>query len=204
MKLYYSPGACSLGIHVLLEEVGVPFEREQINIRSGKQHSPEFQSINPKSKVPALVRDDGSLLTEFPAIAFWLAHSFPDAQLIPADLEGKTRVLEALEFIVSSIHMRGVTFILASKKFVPDESGQQALAIHGRSVAEKGLAQMSETLRDKDYLLGDYSIADAALFYVMQWAKMLNLSVPANLDAFHQTMLARPAVQRALEAEKQA
>ena len=69
MKLYYAPGVCSIGIHVLLEEIGKPYELEAINLREGAQYKPEYASVNPKSKVPALVRDDGSLLTEYPAIA---------------------------------------------------------------------------------------------------------------------------------------
>ena len=77
MKLYYSPGACSLGIHVLLEEIGKPYQTEIVNLREGAQFRPEFTSVNPKSKVPTLQRDDGSVLTEFPAIAVWLARTNP-------------------------------------------------------------------------------------------------------------------------------
>jgi len=69
MKLYYAPGACSIGIHVLLEEVGKPYEAERVNLQQGEQYKPDFTAVNPKSKVPTLVRDDGSVLTEFPAIA---------------------------------------------------------------------------------------------------------------------------------------
>ena len=73
MKLYYAPGACSIGIHVLFEEIGKPYEAERVNLQQGEQYKPPFTSVNPKSKVPTLVRDDGSVLTEFPAIAYWLA-----------------------------------------------------------------------------------------------------------------------------------
>jgi len=75
MKLYYSPGACSIGIHVLLEEIGKPYEAVKLNFQEGQQYKPEFTSVNPKSKVPTLQRDDGSVLTEYPAIAYWLAAS---------------------------------------------------------------------------------------------------------------------------------
>lgn len=70
MKLIYSPGACSLGIHVILEEIGQPFETLRVSTRDGSVHKPEFTAINPKSKVPTLIRDDGSVLTEFQTIAF--------------------------------------------------------------------------------------------------------------------------------------
>ena len=77
MKLYYSPGACSVGIHVLLEEIGAPYEAVLVNLREGAQFKPEFAGLNPKSKVPTLERDDGSVMTEYPAIAFWLASANP-------------------------------------------------------------------------------------------------------------------------------
>src|SRR5215211_3512278 len=67
MDLYYSPGACSLGIHVLMEEIGKPYGLKKVSLKDGEQHKPEFQKINPKAKVPTLMRDDGSVLTEFPA-----------------------------------------------------------------------------------------------------------------------------------------
>ena len=76
MKLYYMPGACSIGIHVLLEEICKPYDLQKIDGAKQEQYGPEFVKLNPKSKVPTLQRDDGSVLTEFPAIATWLARSF--------------------------------------------------------------------------------------------------------------------------------
>src|SRR4028119_277176 len=73
MDLYYSPGACSIGIHVLLEEIGKPYTAHKLSFPDREQYKPEFLAINPKAKVPTLVRDDGTVLTEFPAIATWLA-----------------------------------------------------------------------------------------------------------------------------------
>src|SRR5208337_2181759 len=101
MKLLYSPGACSLGIHLLLEEIGKPYDAAQVNLREGAQFKPEFMSVNPKSKVPTLVRDDGSVLTEFPAIAYWLARSHPQAKLLADDLETQVRTLEATDYVVA-------------------------------------------------------------------------------------------------------
>ena len=83
MKLYYMPGACSIGIHVLLEEIGKPYEAQLVNLREGGQFKPEFTAVNPKSKVPTLVRDDGSVLTEYPAIAWWLARTIRTRSCCP-------------------------------------------------------------------------------------------------------------------------
>ena len=79
MKLFYFPGTCALGIHVILEDIGKPFELESVDLRDRAQYKPPYVTLNPKSKVPALLRDDGTLLTEFPAIAWYLARTNPAA-----------------------------------------------------------------------------------------------------------------------------
>src|SRR5271167_2901410 len=107
MKLYYAPGACSLGIHVLLEEIGKPYDGVVVSLRQGEQFQPAFTAVNPKSKVPTLERDDGSVLTEFPAIAYWLARTNPGAHLLPEDVESQARALEALDYVVATVHMQG-------------------------------------------------------------------------------------------------
>ena len=91
MKLYYAPNACSLAIHVLLEEIGKPYELQRVDFSKREQYGPEFIAINPKSKVPVLERDGGSHLTELPAIAWYLARANPQANLLPADIEGEAR-----------------------------------------------------------------------------------------------------------------
>ena len=88
MKLFHAPGACSDGIVLLLDIIGVPYEIHELDVRKGDQRQPDYLAINPKGKVPALLRDDGRLLTEFPAIAFWLARKFPEAELLPTDPDG--------------------------------------------------------------------------------------------------------------------
>ena len=92
---------------MLLEEIGKPYEASPVNLREGAQYKPEFTAINPKSKVPTLERDDGSVLTEFPAIAYWLARTNPDANLLPDDLDGQARALEAMDYVVATMHMQG-------------------------------------------------------------------------------------------------
>jgi len=108
MKLYYAPGACSIGIHVLLEEIGKPYQAEAVNFREGAQYKPPYTGINPKSKVPTLERDDGSILTEFPVIARWLALTNPQANLIPKDEETDIRATEVMEYAVGTITPRAL------------------------------------------------------------------------------------------------
>src|SRR5438034_10315611 len=108
MKLYFLPGACSIGIHALLAEIGEPFEIEKA-ARPGTHEFEAYKRVNPKGKVPALIRDDGSLLTEFPVIALYLARINPERRLIPTDIEAEIRLLDILEYLVSTVHIQGYT-----------------------------------------------------------------------------------------------
>jgi len=202
MKLLYSPGACSLGIHVLLEEIGKPYETERVNLQGGAQYQPPFTTVNPKSKVPTLVRDDGSVLTEFPAIAYWLARTNPAAKLLPDDPDSQARALEAMDYVVATMHMQGFTRIFRPGNFSPNAADEDAVKARGKEIFEKGLAIMDKALAGKDYIVGPFSIADAALFYVEFWgAARLKMDLPANCAAHYQRMLARPAVQRMMQQE---
>lgn len=202
MKLMYAPGACSMGIHVLLEEIGKPYETQAVDLRSGGQFKPEFTAVNPKSKVPTLVRDDGSVLTEFPAIAFWLARTNPQSQLLPDDADSQARALEAMDYVVATMHMQGFTRIFRPANFAPNAADEETVKARGREIFEKGLKVLNDALAGKDYVAGQFSIADAALFYVEFWAAArLKLNLPPNVAAHYKRMLARPAVQRALQQE---
>ncbi len=199
MKLLYSPGACSLGIHVLLEEIGKPYETEAADLRQPRDDRP-LTAVNPKSKVPTLVRDDGSVLTEYPAIAYWLARSNPGANLFPEELEAQTRTLEVLDFCVATLHMQGFgRFFAARRAATPAEA--EALKAIGGDIVGRGLERVSGTLGKHDWLTGAYSIADSALFYVNNWAKAFSVTLPDNVAAHFARMKARPAVAAALRAE---
>ncbi len=201
-KLYYAPGACSLGIHVLLEEIGKPYEVEVTNIREGAQFKPEFVALNPKSKVPTLQRDDGTVLTEFPAIAFWLARSNPEKNLLPTDVDGEARALEAMDFVVSTMHMQGFSRMFRPGNYAPSEADHDAVKARGKELFERGFAVMEKALADKDYITGAFSIADAALFYVEFWASArMGMSLPPNCAAHFARMKARPAVAKVLAQE---
>jgi glutathione S-transferase len=202
MKLFYSPGACSLGIHVLLQEIGKPFELEKVELAKGEQFQPPFTSVNPKLKVPVLQRDDGSILTEYPAIAFYLARSNPELKLLPTDVEGEARALEVLDYMVATMHMRGVTRIFRPGAFTPSAVDEEKVQQAGRDFVTNGFAVLAPVLGDKDYLLGEYSIADTALFFLERWCRgRAALAMPPAFEEHFERMLTRPAVQRALAAE---
>jgi glutathione S-transferase len=202
MKLYYIPGACSVGIHVLLEEIGKPYDVHKVDGAKQEQYGPDFVKLNPKSKVPTLQRDDGSVLTEFPAIATWLARTNPDKGLLPGDAEGEARALEAMDYVVSTMHMLGFSRMFRPANFAPSEADHDKVKARGKEILEKGLALMDKALEGKEYLTGKFSIADAALFYVEFWTSgRMGMPLPKNCAAHYQRMKARPAVKRVLEQE---
>jgi glutathione S-transferase len=201
MKLYYSPGACSLGIHVLLEEIGKPYDVELINVRDGAQFSEAYLAISPKAKVPSLARDDGSILTEYGAIATWLARTNPDAKLMPADADAEARAVEAMDYVVATVHMQGFTRIARPANFSPSESDKEKVQARGREIYAKGLSILDHALEGKEWIAGAYSMADSALFYACNWAPRAEVTLPPNVAAHFARMKARPAVQRAMAAE---
>ena len=202
MKLYYMPGACSIGIHVLLEEIGKPYDLQKIDGANREQYGPAFVKINPKSKVPTLVRDDGSVLTEFPAIATWLARKNPDKSLLPADADAEARALEAMDYVVSTMHMQGFSRMFRPVNYAPTEADHDKVKARGKEIMEKGLAIMDKTLEGKEYVAGKFSVADAALFYVTFWASgRMKMPLPKNVAAHYERMKARPAVKRTVEQE---
>jgi glutathione S-transferase len=202
MKLFYAPGACSIGIHVLLEEIGKPYEVQLVNLREGAQFKPDFTAVNPKSKVPTLKRDDGSVLTEYPAIAVWLASTFPEAKLLPKDADKLARALEYTDYAVATLHMQGFSRIFRPSNYAPSEADHAAVKAKGEEIFSKGLGLFDKALEGKDYLLGEFSFADSALFYLsFWWADRLGKTLPPNVAKHYERMKARPSVQRVLKAE---
>jgi glutathione S-transferase len=203
MKLYYAPGVCSIGIHVLLEEIGKPYDLETVNLREGAQHQPGYTKVSPKSKVPALQRDDGSILTEFPVIATYLAMTNPDKKLMPQDMETSLRAYEAMEYAVGTMHGQGFARIFRPGNFGPADQ-EDAVKARGREIVEKGFEILDKALAGKNYLGGnDLSMADAGVFYVEFWAAArLNMKLPPNVAAHYERMKSRPAVQRTMQQER--
>lgn len=201
IKFYMTPGSCSTGIHILLEELELPFEVYIVNLPRGDHTTPEYLAINPKASIPTLVRNDGSALTEFQAIAWWLARSHPKAKLLPGDTDGEARVIETMDYAVGTIHGQGYTRIFTTDHFTPNAADHEAVKARGREIVENGFAIMNDALAGKDYVAGAFSIADAALFYVEFWADKLGIALPDHCGAHYQRMRTRPAVQRVLREE---
>ena len=202
MKLFYLPGACSIGIHVIMEEIGKPFEAHKLDLRGVPADRAALDALNPKGKVPTLQRDDGSIVTEYPVIAHFLAEANPAANLLPTDKEAALRAAEAMDFCVSTIHMQGFSRLFRPANFTPNEADHEAVKTRGKELIEKAFAIMAKQLGGKDWIAGTYSVADSALFYVEFWAaRRMGMTLPPTLAAHLDRMLARPAVQRVMQTE---
>jgi glutathione S-transferase len=201
MKLYYAPGTSAVGIRILLEEMGRPYEVERLDLAAREQYQPAFSAINPKSKVPTLIRDDGSVLTEFGAIARWLASTNPDAALLPRDPESEARAIELLDYVVGTVHMRGFSRMIVPVAFGPEPQHADIVAT-GREMVIKGFSIINAGLADKVYAADRYSYADSALFYVERWADRFSVPLPPNCRRHYEAMMQRPAVRRVLAADQ--
>jgi glutathione S-transferase len=201
MKLYMTPGSCSTAIHIILEELEEVFEAHVVNLPAGDHFKPDYVAINPKSTIPTLVRRDGAPLTEVQAIAYWLARSHPRAKLWPDGAESESRLIEAMAYIVGTIHGQGFARIFATSTFARNPADHASVRELGRDIVTKGFAIMNDVVATGSYLAGDYSVADAILFYVEFWADKTNIALPENLVAHYTRMLTRPAVQRVLREE---
>ena len=204
MKLYWGPHTCAIGIHVLLEEIGKPYETEEIDVAGGATQEKPFSDLNPKGRVPTLIRDDGSVLTEYGAIATWLARTNPEADLLPADPEAEARALEIMDYAVATLHGQGFARIFLPAKFEPPDLvhetlglGKAAVKKQGRAMVEQAQVELTHNWDEAGYDGGDrFTIADTALFYAERWAPQVDIALPPNLAAHFDRMKDRPAVQR--------
>lgn len=201
MKLYMTPGSCSTAIHILLEELEEVFEAHIVNLPAGDQFKPDYLAINPKANIPALVRPDGSVLTEVPAIAFWLGKTRRKGKFWPADPDQETRALETMVFVASAIHGHGFARHFAPGNFCPDASLHESIKAQGLALAQKGLALVDRQLEGRAWIAENYSAADPVLFYVVFWADKVGLKLPPNILRHYRAMLARPAVIQVLREE---
>ena len=209
MKLYWGPHTCAIGIHLLLAEIGQPYELQKVDASGGETQKPAFLAVNPKGKVPTLQRDDGSVLTEFGAIATWLAHTYPQAGLLPREPEAQVRAIEVMDYVVGTLHGQGFGRMLKPARFEPQDVVHQATGLgassvraQGRKMVEEGFAILERQLGGQPYVGGEQlCIADAALFYVEHWAPQLGVTLPPHLAAHLERMKARPAVAAAMRAE---
>jgi glutathione S-transferase len=200
MKFYYGIGSCSLVVRFLLLHAGEMFDAVSLDLEAGEQHEPCFLSLNPKGKVPVIVRDDGRVLTEIGTISTWIAATHPEARLIPDELDARIRVQETLEYCISTIHAFGVLRIFAPLVF-GDAHQEAAIIIKGKEVLSQGLLILNQRLSTSGYVAESVSIADFMLFWITMGAKHSGIELPGNIAKHYDTMLGLPAIEQGLIAE---
>ena len=198
MKLYYSPGACSLSPHIALLEAGLPYELVKVDVRAKKlENGDDYFKVNPKGQVPALGLDSGEIVTEGPVIVQIIADQASAKNLAPArDSAERYKLLEWLNFITSELHKN---FSPLFNPAIPDEVKKFFVdRIMGK------FKYIESQLADRDYLMGkQFTVADGYLYTMMRWAdgQKLDLSALPNLMAYKARIAARPKVQEALTKE---
>ena len=198
MKLYYSPGACSLSPHIVSRELGLAVELKKVNNKDKTfDGGGDFRKVNGKGYVPALELDNGQVLTEGPAIVQYLADQKPDAGLAPkAGSFERYKLQEWLNFITSELH----------KSFSPlfrPNTPEDYKPVVKENIGNR-LQWLDQQLAGKDYLMGKtFTVADAYLFVVVGWSKHVGIDTSKypNLSAYLARVGARPKVQEALKAE---
>ena len=198
MKLYYAPGACSLSPHIVLREAGLPFTLEKVDFATKKTASGlDYLTVNSKGAVPALQLDDGSVLTEGPAIVQYLADLKPESGLAPrAGTFERYRLMEILNYITSELHKN------FSPLFNPQTSAEWKAAVHAN--LEKRFDWLSGFLGKKTYVMGEtFTVADTYLFTVLSWTSHVGIDIGKwpVLAAYLAHVGHRPKVQEALKAE---
>lgn len=198
MKLYYSPGACSLSPHIALREAGLPFDLALASTKTKKlADGSDFLAVNPKGQVPVLQLDSGEILTEGPVIVQYIADQAPASGLAPAaGTLARYRLMEWLNFLTSELH-KGF-----GPLFAPNTPEDYKPVIKARLMDK--LAWVDQQLEGKSYLMGDgFTVADGYLFTITNWTNFVGMDISGlkNLGAFMGRVAARPKVQDALKAE---
>jgi glutathione S-transferase len=220
-RLFYSPGACSLAPHIVLEEIGEPYELELVSSRAvapgvgeGRMTAtPAWKALNPKGRVPALSGVPGriggaaDLLTEAPAILFYLARTHPKAGLLPGDPAGEARCLEWTNWLSGNVHTMSYGQIWRPLRFVGDEKDFPAVRAKGEQNVREQYAYIERLLADgRDWAVpGGYTIVDPYLLVFYQWGGSIGLPMRAaypNWTRLTERVAARPAVQRVLAQEE--
>ena len=198
MKLFYKPGACSLASHITLRESGKDFTLDGVDLmKKHLENGDDFFAVNPKGQVPALLLDDGTLLTEGVAIMKYLADSVPDRQLLaPVSSISRYKTLEWLNYIATELH-KGFTPL-----FRPDTPEEYKPTV--RALLEKKMQYVDAALKEGQWICGSrFTIADAYLFTVLRWAYAVKLNMDGleNIAAYMKRVAERPGVAAALKAE---
>jgi glutathione S-transferase len=213
LRLYYSPGACSLAAHIVLEETGLPYERQIVSSRTGETQSEAWLKVNPKGRVPALGGVPGhaggqdGILTEVTAIMVYLARLRPEVGLLPEDPVPLVRCLEWINWLTGSVHAMSYAQIWRPQRFADDPALHDAISAKGGRNVREQYAYIEHLLSDGRAFAvagAGYSIADPFLLVFHRWGSRIGLDMAKDYPSWQRVserVMALPAVQRILAVE---
>jgi glutathione S-transferase len=204
LKLFYSPGACSMASHITLEETGTSYEPTPTLIPKGEHQSAAYLKVNPRGKVPALQLDDGQVITENTAILSYLGKQFPQAKLWPTDPVTEARAISTMAWFSNTVHP-SFTHIMRPERFTADPAGTEKVKEAGRKSFWTNLQEIDALLAGKDYILGaQFSVCDPYALVFYGWGTRIEqpMAELKNYTALKDRLLKRPAVRKILEREQ--
>ena len=202
IKLYYAPGACSLASHIALEEVGVPYETQKMDLAAGDQRSEAYLRINPRGRVPSLVVD-AQVLTENVGILTYLGGGYPQAGIWPKKTWDQAKLVSMLAWLSNTVHP-AYGHIVRPARYADDEPSQESMKKKGRESFEGYLKEIDQLLAGQKWAIANqYTVADGYLLVFYRWANRQKMDVRAlkNYSAVVDRVLARPAVQKVMKDE---
>jgi glutathione S-transferase len=202
LKLYFSPGACSMASHIGLEETGAPYEEQPTLLGKGENRTEAYLKINPKGKVPA-VQIDGKVLTENTAILTYLAKRFPEKKLLPTDLLEEARCISTMTWFSNTVHTAYAHYF-KPERYVEGEAAAASVKQAGKKAFFEALKEVDSMLQGKQWIMGDqYTVADAYALVFYGWGVRAELPMTelAAYTAWKERMLKRPTVRKILESE---
>ena len=203
IKLYYSPGSCSLAPHIVLEELGIAFESVPVSLKDGEQHKADFQRLNPKARVPVLVVD-GKVLTENVAILTYLGGGYAQRGLWPKETWKQAEALSLMAWLSSSVH---ITFagIFRPERYTVDTAAKETVKTQSRITLLKYFADIEKMLTGKTFAMGgQYTVCDPYLLVFYRWGYRIGLDMKTEFPQWTKHSLrvaSRPTVKRVFEIE---
>ena len=202
IKLYYAPGACSLASHITLEEVGVPYQTQKLDLAAGDQRKPEYLALNPRGRVPTLVVD-GHALTENVGIMTYLAGGYPRAKIWPADTWHQAMAVSTMAWLSNTVHP-SYGHLIRAARYVDDAAAQEAVKAKARTMYGDYLKEIDTLLAGKKWAIGNhFTVVDGYLLVFYRWGNRNGYPVKQlpNYSALMERVLARPAVKKVMADE---
>ena len=205
LKLYYSPGACSLAPHILLEERGVDYRLELVALAEGKNQTAEYLAINPKGRVPALLTEEGEVLTEVAAVCWYVAQQGSGPTLFPHGALPGARCFEWFNWLTGTVHAMAFGQLWRPQRFVADQALHPAVQSKGRENLQDSFTYIERRLAGRHWAVGNaYTAVDPYLLVFYRWGNRIGFDMRTaypQWTAHAERVCARPAVERALQQQ---